>query len=576
MNAEDSISKGASIEENVEQNFIALPAGVIIRNYRLLRSLGQGGFGITYLAEEEASGQHVVIKENLPAAYSYRHPQDYTIGPASTSMVADYNWAKERFIEEAQLLARLDHPNIVKVFGAFEALGTAYYVMPHINGQELGKSAPPPAEINEQWLSPIVHTMLGALEYLHAQGIYHRDVKPGNIMLREDGTPVLIDFGAARAMVGERSATMIESAGYTPIEQVQSSGKIGPWTDLYALGAMCYRLIIGERPPRSVNRMSKNDPYIPLAPRKELRGRFSQAFLKGIDRALSVWPEDRWQSAADWRATLPANQAPAGGGSPSPTPAQRPTRGYVVLPWCLCTVLFLGMSSILGFHISESTSLDETFSLRNQNLTEKRREADQQRKETEKQIHATTQQQKETEEKLAAAASQLEQARQEAARLNAALEELKNASGYGREEARRKLKEKGIDESRYAHEMEYAYNKPELLGLLIAAGVDVNTVDEYGATTLYWTASNIGTVECMKLLLAAPGIDVNKANNNGWTPLFKAIADNSNPTERVRLLLAAPGIDVNKPNKDGQTPLSIAEKKGLTECVRLLRNAGAR
>ncbi len=254
-------------------------------------------------------------------------------------MVADYNWAKERFMEEAQLLARLDHPNIVKVFGAFEALGTAYYVMTHINGQALGKSAPPPAEINEQWLSPIVHTMLGALEYLHAQGIYHRDVKPGNIMLREDGTPVLIDFGAARSMVRERTFTMIESVGYAPIEQVQSSGKIGPWTDLYALGATCYRLIIGELPPRSVSRMFKNAPYMPLAACKELRGRFSQAFLKSIDRALNIWPGDRWQSAAEWMSELDP-QAP----QPPAPPVHRFPKGVLL-------ILLLVLLSALGIGV---------------------------------------------------------------------------------------------------------------------------------------------------------------------------------------------------------------------------------
>jgi formylglycine-generating enzyme required for sulfatase activity len=157
--------------------------------------------------------------------------------------------------------------------------------------------------------------ILGGLETLHAQGVYHRDIKPGNILITKDGgSPVLIDFGAARQMVSERSHTVIESPGYTPFEQLQSRGNVGPWSDLYALGAALHKALTGHSPPKANDRMP-DDGYQPLSGRSDLVSRYGADFLSGIDRALSVRITRRWQSAGEWKASL---QGQGGGNQPLP------------------------------------------------------------------------------------------------------------------------------------------------------------------------------------------------------------------------------------------------------------------
>ena len=289
------------------QNLLALPAGVELGQYRIIHTLGQGGFGITYLAEIIGSDEQVVIKENLPSFCALRNPNTLQVTATNPNdELQEYAGYLERFVNEARLLAQLNHPNIVKVLGAFEALGTAYYVMPWVGGKELQTASPAPGAITEKWLLPILRTMLSTLEYLHGNNIYHRDVKPANILLTEDGSPVLIDFGTARAIISDRSATHVGSPGYSPIEQITARGKRGPWTDVYSLGATCYRLITGERPPEANERLAEeDDPLLPLAPRAKLRGRFSPAFLATIDKALALRGKNRWQTAGEWLAVLP-------------------------------------------------------------------------------------------------------------------------------------------------------------------------------------------------------------------------------------------------------------------------------
>lgn len=302
---------------------IALPRGCRLGNYRVLDTLGQGGFGITYLAEYIPSGKRVVIKENMPAGFSYRQESTLTVAPTGSGEEQKlYNWALKRFLEEAQLLAELNHPNIVQVTEAFTALGTAYYVMEHIEGNVLHKAAPPPGKITEQWLRPVLCDILQALSYVHDCGLLHRDIKPNNILLDNNGRAVLIDFGTARSLLSERSATVLESPGYTPLEQLQTNGAKGPWIDIYALGATCYRLITGQNPPRSLDRLGDDTACLTLAEHPELLKRFTPAFLRGIDRALSLNYKKRWQTAAAWIEEINSAELP-----PIPTaPVYLPTR----------------------------------------------------------------------------------------------------------------------------------------------------------------------------------------------------------------------------------------------------------
>ena len=331
---------------------MSLPEGITLGHYQLLHVLGQGGFGITYLAVDQRTNAQVVIKENLPTFYAARDDASLQVQPlAVEDAVQNYAHTLQRFVDEARILAHLNHPNIVRVHEAFEALGTAYYVMPYIEAKELHKVIPTEA-VDEAWLLPILKAVLSALEYLHAKKLLHRDLKPGNILLQADGTPILIDFGTARALQTERSATMVGTPGYTPIEQITPHGKRGAWTDLYALGATCYRLITGQLPPQAVERIEDEDPYLPLASRAELRARFSLALLSSIDKALAVRAKDRWQSAQEWTAALSVPPTPRVTPRTTPLPTEQTPEAPVAstgsakkpltLILCLLGVLLLG------------------------------------------------------------------------------------------------------------------------------------------------------------------------------------------------------------------------------------------
>ncbi len=285
---------------------LSLPEDFQLGQYRLLKVLAQGGFGMTYLATDTDSGEKVVIKENLPRTFAYRRENTYEVCPVSNegAFKERFEWSLSRFIDEANTLSKLNHPNIVKVLQAFKTLGTAYYVMPWVGGRELSKAAPSAEELNEAWLAPILQKLLNALNYLHSAGVVHRDLKPSNILVTQEGTPILIDFGTARSLVGEHTGTIMESPGYTPIEQLQTEGNKGPWSDIYALGATCYRLITGEKPPTALERLSDSEDCATLSLSPQLQARFSQNFLQAIDKALQLHPEQRWQSAEEWQNSL--------------------------------------------------------------------------------------------------------------------------------------------------------------------------------------------------------------------------------------------------------------------------------
>ncbi len=524
--------------DNLE-NLLVLPAGVELGKYRIIRTLGQGGFGITYLAQVVDTGEEVVIKENLPTFCALRDRTSLSVAPTNPrDEQQEFVAYRQRFVEEARLLARLDHPNIVKVLAAFEALGTAYYVMPWVGGLELQKAAPSPKVIDEAWLQPILRTLLEALQYLHSNNIYHRDVKPANILLTEDGTPVLIDFGTARSIISDRSATHVGSPGYSPIEQLRTKGKRGPWTDVYSVGATCYRLITGERPPEAFDRIDEDeDPLRPLAPRAELRKRFSADFLAGIDKALSQRARDRWQSTTEWLAALPSHGSPTDTTEPQSRriaineirmePAPRPRRNVALV----VLIIFLALSIPGGYMLYQHA----------QAVSEQRLRDEHARQEAER------------------------QAREEAERQ--AREEAERQARMVREEAERALSEQGISKSEYGEKLVKAYDKPELQRLLIAAGADVNYVDKKGYFPLFWVAYN-GSTEGVKRLLAVPGIDVNNQGGRGDSALYEA-AGNGHP-ECVKLLLAAPGIDVNNESEYGDTPLHEAAEDGRIECMKLL------
>jgi uncharacterized protein (TIGR03790 family) len=285
----------------------ALPAGTRIEEFVIERGLGAGGFGMTYLARDTSLDRHVVIKENLPVQFCFRDPSSLTVAPrhAQGDDVENFRWSLENFSKEAAMLASLDHPGIVKVLRRFEAFGTAYFVMPFVEGVALDELVKQRGgkPFSEDELRGLLERVLAALGYLHERGIYHRDIKPGNILITTEGIPVLIDFGSARQRLSERSMTVVESAGYTPFEQLQSRGNVGPWSDIYALGATLEKILTGDAPPKAMDRM-RSDPRQPLTIRPDLHALYSAAFLTTIDKSLEVEETQRWQDAGEWLAGL--------------------------------------------------------------------------------------------------------------------------------------------------------------------------------------------------------------------------------------------------------------------------------
>jgi formylglycine-generating enzyme required for sulfatase activity/predicted Ser/Thr protein kinase len=285
----------------------SLPAGTRLEQFVIERVLGSGGFGVTYLATDSRLNRQVVIKENLPAQFCFRDPGTLTVAPRHShgDDAENFRWSLENFSKEAAMLASLDHPGIVRVLHSFEAFGTAYFVMPFVEGKTFDELVRQIERkpFTEKELRGLLDRVLSALGHLHQRSIYHRDIKPGNILITNGGVPVLIDFGSARQRLSERSMTVVESAGYTPFEQLQSRGNVGPWSDLYALGATLVKAITGDAPPKAADR-AFDDPYQPLATRQMLSNRFAATFLSDVDRALQMRPQDRWQNAGEWKAYL--------------------------------------------------------------------------------------------------------------------------------------------------------------------------------------------------------------------------------------------------------------------------------
>jgi len=283
----------------------ALPDGHRLREFEVRGVIGVGGFGIVYRAFDHSLEREVAIKEYMPSALAGRSGKQQ-VSLLSASHSETFALGLSSFVNEAKLLARFDHPSLVKVHRFWEDNGTAYMVMPLYRGTTLRRlreqcDACPDGE----WLERLMHTLLGALEVLHREGVYHRDIAPDNVLVCDDGPPVLLDFGAARRVISDRSQllTAILKPSYAPIEQyAESTGmRQGPWTDFYSLGATLHFLITG-RPPTPATARTVSDEQPRLAGSGQ--GGVPDLLLQVCDWMLAPLPQERPQNAAELHAAL--------------------------------------------------------------------------------------------------------------------------------------------------------------------------------------------------------------------------------------------------------------------------------
>jgi serine/threonine protein kinase len=342
----------------------ALPRGYRLFEYEIDRALGGGGFGITYLARDVNLDLTVALKEYYPRDLVARGPAQ-AVRVRAENARGQYQWGLERFLDEARALATFNHPNIVRVLRYFRENDSAYIVMAYESGDPLKRWMAQRGRLGQGALLGIIHPLLDGLESVHKAGFLHRDIKPDNIYVRADNSPVLLDFGAARRVSTDRDMTNIVSPGFAPFEQYHSQGHQGPWTDIYSIGAVMYWMTTGRKPLESAARV-KNDSLIPASSAADATI-FGAELLRAIDWALTPDETRRPQSLAEFRAAILGSEstqvvgsrgvsAGHGGGQPSApvsAPADSQRRNV------LCTIMFV---DLVGYSIR---SVDDQVTLKN-------------------------------------------------------------------------------------------------------------------------------------------------------------------------------------------------------------------
>lgn len=279
-----------------------LPSGFQLDQYRIERQLSLGGFSIVYLAYDE-DGVPVAIKEYLPNSLALRKEGLISPQVPSENMPA-FRYGLKCFFEEGRSLARLMHPNVVRVLNFFRANGTVYMVMQFEQGRTLheyiGKHR---GEVKERFIRAVFTRMLNGLREVHAHKLLHLDIKPSNIYLRNDGTPVLLDFGAARQtlMTDQPILKPMYTPGFASPEQYSDRGSLGPWSDIYSVGASLYACVVGNAPKRADER-TQEDTLVPVS--RTHASRYSEQLLQTIDWCLQLDPLERPQSVYSLQKTL--------------------------------------------------------------------------------------------------------------------------------------------------------------------------------------------------------------------------------------------------------------------------------
>ena len=285
-----------------------LPDGTRLAEFEIVKLIGEGGSGIVYLAYDHCLDRHVAIKEYMPSSMASRS-RTLHVSARSKDQTTVFKAGLRNFVNESRLLAQFDSPSLVKVFRFWESNNTAYMVMPFYEGSTLKQAYKEHKIIpSEEWIKIFLVNLCDALEMIHRACCYHRDIAPDNILVLPNGQPLLLDFGAARKVINDRTQgpTGTLKPGFAPIEQYANIAELkqGPWTDVYALGAVVYYLMTGKAPVPAVARYV-NDDMVPA--REAGRKRYSAGFLAAIDHALAVRPDQRPQSIAELRSALGIN-----------------------------------------------------------------------------------------------------------------------------------------------------------------------------------------------------------------------------------------------------------------------------
>ncbi len=363
-----------------------LPGGYKLLEYQIERPLGGGGFGITYLARDINLNLPVAIKEYFPSDSVTRVAnQGVQVRGGSEEVRSLYQWGLERFLDEARALATFRHPNIVRVLRYFRENGTAYIVMEYESGDPLKRWVPQNAPLNQRALLSIIYPLLDGLDAVHKTGFLHRDIKPDNIYVRADGTPVLLDFGAARRVTANHDMTNIVSPGFAPFEQYHSQGNQGPWTDIYSLGAVMYWMTTGKKPVESASRV-KSDTLLPAASVADPVV-FGVSLLEAIDWAMQPDEGRRPQAVAQLRAAIQGSEHPdtktvdldvsaprtglgasgyapahtVGGASTSLSTGAPPSQPGMTRKNLLCTIMFLDLIGYSVRSVDDQVALKRLF-----------------------------------------------------------------------------------------------------------------------------------------------------------------------------------------------------------------------
>lgn len=303
---------------------IGLPEGTRLRDqYRIGEILGAGSFGITYRARDERLDTTVALKEYYPHELAGRTRSRLTLNPYSAEDAEDFEFGRERFMEEGRTLARFDHPNIVRVRSYFEAHGTGYLVMDYYEGQTLAAYlAEKGGNLPEEEAVGIIQDVLQGLRPVHEEDLLHRDIDPQNIYRTDEGKVVLLDFGAARVAMGERSEgeLVVFKPGYAPHEQYYSDGDQGPWTDVYACAATLYKCLTGVKPPEATIRVKEDE----LVPPREINPEVSMETSVAVMKGLAVKPDRRPSSVEAFSALLEEPPASDANGTGLPRPLSVP------------------------------------------------------------------------------------------------------------------------------------------------------------------------------------------------------------------------------------------------------------